>query len=173
MPIINIDGAELDLPRNLALLDTNVLVAIGDDRDNDHEQAMLVFEELSEFQFGVTPPVILETLGMLTSRRGRETAIRMGQWILTPGNVIVLPALHPPTATSDVIGTHVHSMNRFSIDFVDSHLMHAADLLTSSWSLKPHAPIVTFDTKDFFKCAPAGYLYSLYDMRELDLVVFA
>ncbi len=31
MPIISIDGAELDLPRNLALLDTNVLVAIGDD----------------------------------------------------------------------------------------------------------------------------------------------
>ena len=173
MPNLSIEGAELDLPRNLALLDTNVLVAIGDDRDNDHEQASLVFDLLVDYEFGVTPPVVLETLGMLTSRRGRDVALRMSQWLRTPGNVIILPALHSPLRTADLLDEHSAWMRKYSIDYVDSHLMHAADVLTHAWTLVPHAPIITFDTGDFFRCAKSGYRYSLYDMRELDLLTFS
>ncbi len=51
--------------------------------------------------------------------------------------------------------------------------MNVADRLTRSYDLRPYAPVFTFDTKDFYRCATFGYLYSLYDMRTPELIAFS
>jgi len=56
MPFCRIPGAELDLPRNIAILDTNVLVAYADDRDQHHEQAF-VFLEAEDSYVWLVPPL--------------------------------------------------------------------------------------------------------------------
>jgi hypothetical protein len=58
------------------------------------------------------------------------------------------------------------------VDYVDAHLMELADTITAKFSLRPHMPIFTFDTRDFMRCASHGRLYSLFDMKEMELIDF-
>jgi len=172
MPLLNFPECELDLPRNLALLDTNVLVAFVDDRDNDHEQAAFVLEELDSHSLVAPIPVIVEAFGLLTSRRGLSKAMSLVRWLSTPGQVSLLPALNIATHEFPTFMRRAEWMAQFSVDYVDSHLMETAHALTERCGLKPHAPIFTFDTRDFLRCATRGRNYSIFDMRELELIAF-
>lgn len=58
------------------------------------------------------------------------------------------------------------------IDYVDVYLMETANRITNACDLRPHAPIVTFDTSDFLRCGVKGHSFSVYDMRDLTLVTF-
>jgi predicted nucleic acid-binding protein len=132
MPIFPISGAELDLPRNVALVDTNVLVALADDRDQHHEQTVLFFEAGSDYQLLVAPPVIVEACGMLIRRRREQrAALGLVRWLLTLGNAIVLPAPHAPTDVNAVLFDHAGWMRKFEIDYVDAYLMEIAHRLTT------------------------------------------
>ncbi len=161
-----------ELPRNIGLLDTNVLVALIDDRDNDHEQAVLVIDDYSEYEWIVSAPVVVEACGLLGSRRGQAYVLLLLQWLLTPGNVRLLPGSHPNLYPDAMLLSHSDWMSRFVVDLVDAHLMELADTITNIFDLRPHLPIFTFDTRDFLRCASKGRAYSLFDMRELDLVDF-
>ncbi|WP_332659843.1 PIN domain-containing protein [Brevundimonas sp.] len=173
MPFFKIAGADLDLPRNLALLDTNVLVAYADDRDNGHEQALLVIDDLGEsYKWLVAPPVIVESCGLLMSRRGEGAVLKLLGWLLSSPIITILPSPYPPLSAQSSLRLHTDWMQRLSVDYVDSYLMQAAHLITTECSLRPSVPIVTFDTSDFLKCAIGEYKYSLYDMRDLDLIEF-
>lgn len=162
----------VQVPRNLALIDTNVLVAYHDHRDNLHEQAEQFIEAGEEYILLVAPPVIVEACGLLTIRTNRPTTQKMLDWLLTPGNVLLIPDLSVHAdETSDL--SHKSSwMEKYKIDFVDIYLMSIADHLTRSFELRPAAPIITFDTRDFYRCARRGLDYCIYDMRTLDLVDF-
>jgi len=109
---------------------------------------------------------------LLGSRRGQAYVIKLLRWLLTPGHVSILPGSHPSLAPDQMLLSHSEWMRRFVVDYVDAHLMELADIITNKCNLKPHLPIVTFDTSDFMRCASSGRLYSLYDMRELELVDF-
>jgi predicted nucleic acid-binding protein len=170
--MLRIADQELDLPRNLALLDTNVLVAFIDDRDNNHDQAVLVVDELTDYVWAVTLPVIVEASGLLGSRRGQPHVLRLIRWLLTPGNAWLLPGSHPSSRPDEMLLRHSDWMSKFVIDYVDAHLMELANVITMQGDFRPHLPIVTFDTSDFFRCAGSGFCYSVYDMRELELVDF-
>lgn len=172
MVLLRVSEGEVDLPRNIALLDTNVLVALIDDRDNDHEQAALVVEELTDYAWAVSLPVIVEASGLLGSRRGQGHVGNLMRWLLTPGNAWLLPGSHPTLTPDAMLWSHSTWMAKFVVDYVDSHLMELADAITTQFELRPHLPIVTFDTSDFMRCASSGRLYSLYDMRALELVDF-
>jgi predicted nucleic acid-binding protein len=171
MPTFDFVGVALDIPRNVAFLDTNVLVAHQLPADQDHDQAE-AFLETVDYELLVTPPVLVESCGMLTSRSGRKNAVgRFLSWLLTPGhNVRLFPAPHSPLDVSIVLNSHAFWMRQFNIDYVDAYLMEAAHRLTETLSLMPYLPICTFDTKDFFRCWRKGYLYSVFDMRSLELV---
>jgi len=161
------------VPRNIALLDTNVLVAFADNRDQHHEQALLFLESEDRFRWLVTRPVVVEACGVLMSRRDRRIVLGLLTWMLSPGsNVVLLPAPHPPLDVEAVLWEHSRWMQRFGIDYVDAYLMEIAHRLTTVCELRPHAPIVTFDTGDYFKCSRQGYAFSLYDMRDLQLIEF-
>lgn len=172
MITLKVAGQEIELPRNIGLLDTNVLVAFIDDRDGDHEQAVLVLDEYSDYEWAVSLPVIVEACGLLGSRRGSAHVLDLLRWLLTPGNVRLLPGSHPSLYPDKMLLDHTNWMSKFVVDYVDAHLMELADTITSQFSLRPHLPIFTFDTKDFMRCASRGRMYSLFDMRELELVDF-
>ena len=84
MPTLDLVGATLDLPRNLALLDTNVLVAYQLSTDRDHDQAEAFVEAGADYELLVAPPVLVESCGMLSSRSGRDAVGRLLSWLLTP-----------------------------------------------------------------------------------------
>ncbi len=56
------------------------------------------------------------------------------------------------------------------MDYVDTYLMETAHHITKVCDLKPSAPIITFDTKDFWPCTLQGRSFSLYDMKDFDLI---
>lgn len=172
MVMLRIAEQEIDLPRNIALLDTNVLVAFVDDRDNDHLQAALVLEELTDYVWVVSLPVIVEACGLLGSRRGFRAVVQLLGWLLTPGKAWILPGSHPSLKPDRAVWSHRDWMVKFGIDYVDAHLMELADAITIQCGLRPFLPIVTFDTSDFLKCASQGRRYSLYDMRALEFLDF-
>jgi predicted nucleic acid-binding protein len=172
MPLLQIAGTVLDLPRNVALVDTNVLVAFADGADQHHEQTLLFFEAGADFQLLIPPPVLVEATAMLIRRRGLRIALNLIAWALTPGNAILLPDPHSPSEADAALFAHAAWMRRFEVDYVDAYLMEIAHHLTIVCDLRPHIPIVTFDTGDYFKSSLNGYLFSLYDMRDLQLIEF-
>ena len=172
MPMLTINGVELDLPRNVALLDTNVLVAYADDRDNDHGVALLAIDDNTDYLWLVTLPVVVESCGLLGRRRGDRAVLDLLLWLLTPGNVILLPGSHPSLSADEAIRLHSEWMRQYVLDYVDSHLMDLANLLTEKLGLMSDLPIATFDMTDFFKCAGRGLRYSLYNVRESELIDF-
>jgi predicted nucleic acid-binding protein len=162
----------VQVPRNLALIDTNVLVAYHDQRDNLHEQAEEFIEAGGDYILVVVPPVIVEACGLLTRNANRPTTQKMLDWLVTPGNVLLIPDL-PAHADETIELSHKSSwMEKYKIDFVDVYLMRIADHLTRYFELTPAAPIITFDTRDFVRCALRGLDYCIYDMRTFDLVDF-
>lgn len=165
-------GQTINLPRNSGLLDTNVLVAFADERDGFHEQALLVIDSNDEYEWLVSVPVVVEACGLLGSRRGTPHVLTLLQWLLGPNNVTLLPGSHPSVEAQPCLRSQAQWMNKYRVDFVDAHLMDLAHTITSLFDLRPHMPIFTFDTADFLRCASNGRRYSLYDMRELELVDF-
>lgn len=172
MVAFKIAEGELDLPRNIALLDTNVLVAYVNPADQHHAQASLFIESEDKYILVVTPPVIVEACGLLSKRRDRQLALGLLAWIRTPGKVMLLPTPYPPLETEPVFISHSDYMKVNELDYVDTYLMETANRISRVCDLRPFLPIVTFDTGDFLKCATKGYTFSLYDMHELALQEF-
>ena len=166
MPQYRIPGANLDLPRNLASLDTNVLVALANPDDQRHEDTCAVLE-VEEFRWLVIPSVLVEVWGLLVGSRGmRDRALALFAWLLTPGNVILLPDSRRP------LEEHVDSAATHRIDIVDAELVRLADYITRSCNLVPDVFIVTFDTGDFLRCKSDGYRFSIYDMNTFEQLPF-
>ena len=162
----------VELPRNGGLLDTNVLVAFADDRDGFHEQAALVLDDYDDYEWVVSLPVVVEACGLLGSRRGAGHVLTLLRWLLVPSNALLLPGSHPSVQADRLLMLQTNWMNQYRVDLVDAHLMDLAHSITSQFDFRPHMPIFTFDTSDFLRCASKGKRYSLYDMRELELVDF-
>lgn len=117
MPTLDLVGVSLELPRKVAFLDTNVLVAYQLPGDQDHDQAEAFLDADTEYELLIAPPVLVESCGMLTSRSGRDAVRRLMSWLLTPGhNVRVFPTPHSPLDVSTVLSLHASWMHKFDID---------------------------------------------------------
>jgi predicted nucleic acid-binding protein len=161
MPTYRIPEAHLELPRNLALLDTNVLIALADKDDSHHMDAQAVFELEENYNWMVIPSVLVETWGLLVgSRKKWDAALGLFTWLLTPGNVTLLPDAHRP------LRAVIDMAWRNKIDLVDAQLVDMADSITGAFRAKPFIFIATFDTGDFLRCKTGDtYRFSLYDMN--------
>ena len=121
MPIWSVPARDYDLPRTLALLDTNVLVALFDPNDALHLDTAAAVD-LGQFQWGVSEAVVIEAWNFLAGRVGRpELANQMLQWLLTPGNVILIGDENEGIETA-----HIYSQ-RHRVDIVDARLLDLAD----------------------------------------------
>ena len=168
MVMFVVEGAEIDLPRNLALIDTNILIAMADPNDEDHDYALLFFEEQQDFELAVAPPVIAEACSLLIgSRKRRDRAEWLLNWLLNPGSgVRLLPAPHgsPEVAVQRYLGSDVSWMRQHKLDYVDAYLMQMAHQITSSCEFRPDLVIVTNDLRDFLRCFGGGYNYRIHDI---------
>ncbi|OUJ10332.1 type II toxin-antitoxin system VapC family toxin [Acetobacter sp. DsW_063] len=174
MVMFTVEGADIDLPRNLALIDTNILVAFADPTDDHHSYAQLFINEQEDFQLAVAPPVIGEACSLLIGKRKRrDRAEWLLQWLLSPGSGIrLLPAPHG--SAEDVIqrylGADVAWMNRHKLDYVDAYLMQMAHQITSNCTFRPDLVIVTNDLSDFIRCYGSGYKYRIHDISTGDTI---
>lgn len=163
-----IHGAEFELPRNLALLDTNVLVARAHEDDAHHLNALYFLDSQEDFVLGVAPPVIAEACSLLIGKLKRpDRAEWLLRWLLTPGTGIrLLPAPH---AVAEVeaeafLLSNVDWMAKRNLDYVDSFLMQMAHRLTVTCAFKPDLVIVTADLRDFVTCYNSGFAYRIHDL---------
>jgi predicted nucleic acid-binding protein len=168
MVMFVVEGAEIDLPRNLALIDTNILVALADPEDDDHDYAQLFVTEQQEFNLAVAPPVIGEACSLLIgSRKRHDRAEWLLRWLLDPGSGIrLLPAPHgsPELAVQRYLGADVAWMAQYKLDYVDAYLMQMASQITSSCTFRPDLVIVTNDLKDFLRCFGGTYSYRIHNI---------
>lgn len=172
MPLLRFETIEIEIPRNIALLDTNVLVAYFDDRDSNHEAALLLLDDVSDYIWLLTSPVITEAAGMLSRRRDNVSVVRLLAWAISLNNSIILPSSHIVQPPEIPLRSAADVMTNHSVDFVDSYLMDLAHVISDQLGLVPDTPIATFDKRDFFRCAGKGLKYSIYSTDDFELIRF-
>jgi predicted nucleic acid-binding protein len=167
MPIWGVQAREYDLPRNLALLDTNVLVAMFHPEDARHDEAVVAINDLGEFHWAVSEPVIVEAWNFLAGKVGRtDYAVRMMQWLLTPGNVTLIG-----DESERVEVAHAYSVTH-RLDIVDAWLLDIADRISRTCNIVPAVHVATYDVRDFLRLWGQGNLsFNVYDMRDLSSTV--
>lgn len=166
MPDVNIQGGMLTLPRNIALIDTNLVVARFDPNDEHHAAAVLTLDEDTRYEWVLTGPVLVESCGMILSRAGAAALARFFSWVVTPGRgIIVMSVAEGPNEHSSRWQEHAEFSIARNLDFVDAYLMRVATILSKSFG-GTLIPIATADS-DFYRGGGTGYCYGVLDYREL------
>src|SRR5438552_16047651 len=114
MPNWDVPASTRDIPRNIALLDTNVLIAFINPTDPRHDETQAALD-MGEYHWAVSQPNIIEAWNFLVGKVKRpDLAYALMDWVLTPGQVILLDDALDPIAT-----THDYSKG-MRIDIVDA-----------------------------------------------------
>ncbi|MEO9825333.1 MAG: PIN domain-containing protein [Paracoccaceae bacterium] len=162
MPIWETLEPDLDLPRNLALLDTNVLLAYCNPSDKFHEDTVAALD-IADFSWAVTRSAVIETSSFLTGSLKRpDLANTLMEWIMTPGQLIRIGE------TTDSMEHARHYARQFRVDFVDATLLDLANQISTRLELVPAVHVATYDTGDFLRMfGQADLNFHVYDMRDL------
>jgi predicted nucleic acid-binding protein len=150
-----------DLPRNIAFLDTNVLVSLANPNDEWHDQTIAALD-MGEYRWAVALGSLIEAWNFLVGRvRRKEFAYDLMTWMLTPGNAILVGDAVEPVSTA-----HFYSQ-RYAIDLVDASLIDLADRMSKACELNPAVHVATYDTRDFLRLfGVSGLSFHVYDMRD-------
>ena len=161
MSLWPVAAREYDLPRNLAFLDTNVLVSLMDERDHWHENTLAVLE-LNEFRWAVAHANLIEAWNMLAGRQKRpDLAQGLMTWALTPGQVVLVGDAIEPVSVADGY------TRMYRIDLVDAGLLDIATRISRDCDFRPYAHVATYDAGDFLRLfGSAGLFFHVYDMRD-------
>lgn len=162
MPSWTVAERVYDLPREIAFLDTGVLIALVNPRDNWHAHTVAVLD-LGEYRWAVTNSNLIEAWNFLVGReKRRDLAIHLMDWVLTPGNVILVGDAIEPVSTAHNY-THVHR-----IDIVDAALLDLADRISRECKISPAVHVATYDAGDFLRLfGSPGLHFNVYDMRDI------
>lgn len=162
MPVWSIPARDYEMPRNIALVDTNVLVAMFDKNDARCSDATVAID-LGQFRWAVSHAAIIEAWNFLVGKVKRfDFAVSMMEWIMTPGNVILVDDV-----AESIGNAHRYSVN-YKLDIVDASIIDLADRMTRSFSLKPFVHVATYDARDFLRVFGRPDLsFHVYDMRDL------
>lgn len=172
MPTLELPASACNLPRNAALLDTNVLVAYFDDTDENHGLALLTLDEDVGYVWLVSTPVVVEACGLLGRRRSQRQVLSLLVRLFTDENVLIFPQIDAIGTPISSIEVHTNWMRQHSVDYVDSHLMNLAHFFSTKFMLRPNLPIATLDMRDFLRCGGKGLRYNLLNIEELELIDF-
>lgn len=162
MPIWKTLEPDIDLPRNIALLDTNVLVSYCDPSEKTHEDTIAALD-MAEFSWAVTRSVVVETSGFLAGSRKRpDLAQHLMEWVMTPGELIRIGE------TTESMEAARQYSRQFRVDFVDATLLDLANQISTKLDLTPSVHVATYDTRDFLMLyGQDGLNFHVYDMRDL------
>lgn len=146
MPTYHPNPLKCEVSRRAIILDTCVLVAAFDPRDQRYDDAN-TFLDLVEDQLIVPLSVIVETWGMLVGRGKRwDSGIRFLSWLGDPTKVtLILHDVESFDAIRDMV-------NISRIDFVDAAAMKLGHGITERCNFRPPIRIATYDTGDFLRC---------------------
>lgn len=162
----------VELPRNVALLDSNFIVALANEKDSSHAQVVEFLEADFDFTWILTHPVLVECSGLLSRRRDKAYALQVISWFTEFSSRRHINSTFILSDEGSAYADAQHLMNVFSIDYVDAFLIEVADKISRAGGFAKGIPIVTFDTGDFSRCIGAGYMYSIWDMRDFSLQEF-
>lgn len=160
MPNWDVQASTYDIPRNLALLDTNVLIAFIDTTDSRHDHTQAVID-MAEYRWAVAQPNLIEAWNFLVGKqKRRDLAYKLMDWVLTPGQVILLDDSLEP-----IVDTHRYS-REMSVDIVDAGMINLADRISKYCGLRPAVHVATYDTRDFYRLfGHNGLEFNVYDLE--------
>lgn len=142
MPLLDASFAPIDLPRNIALLDTNVLIGVA-----QNNEEMLASLDLLGSNFLISPVIFVETWNMLVGKsKDRAAAYNLADYAMRTPSVILL---HGHRGSFEESDTHTRLLD---IDFADAHLVATAVRLRNI--MNERVTIVTNDTRDFLRLLP-------------------
>lgn len=144
-----LDAFELVPSPDMAVVDTNVLIAAFVQSDSLHETAKAFLELWGEQGIALVPvPVLVEAWGMIVgSRKDRVAGLEMLKWALDPMLVRLIPGHHSHTC-------EVHSIAvQYGVDMVDAWILWLVNDMHDRCELNQRVRIVTFDVRDFIRCA--------------------
>jgi len=165
MPTYRTESCEVDVRRDLLLLDTGLLVAKFLPEDRKHDDAETFLELYGEErQLAVPIPVVIEAWGFLVGSRKRwDCGMELLSWVSNPGNAIVLLSQNIDDFDD------VRCLSRLiHVDYIDASLSCLANDVTMQCGMSPHASVATFDTGDFMRCrAKWGLRFRIFDLNSL------
>lgn len=165
MLYLEIAGQMIGYERNIAFVDTNIMLdAFSDDEEIAELSKLMLIE--GDYQVYVPWPVVVEACGMLSKRESQLKRQTMLNWLLQPSTPDILPSPHHADELMISFGDHVDYMRQCSIDYVDAHLMEIAHRFTIHGDLKPAATILTRDQRDFLRLFKKKYHYSLDNLDD-------
>lgn len=142
MPLLDASFTPIDLPRNVALLDTNVLMGVA---RNDEE--MLASLDILGSNFLISPVIFVETWNMLVGKsKDKAAAYNLADYAMRNPDVILL---HGHSGAFEESDNHTRDLE---IDFADAHLVSTAVRLRGI--MNERVTIVTNDTRDFLRLLP-------------------
>ena len=162
MPSWLVPQREYEVPRNIALLDTNVLISMFDRADARCADTWAAID-LGSYHWAVTHGNMIEAWNFLVGKVKRlDYAYDMMKWLLTPGSVLTIG-----DALEDIKIADRYSRT-FGVDIVDAALMDIADRLTKDCAINPPVHVATYDVRDFLRWFGRSDLsFNVYDMRDL------
>ena len=165
MLYFEIAGQTVGYERNVAFVDTNIVLdAFSDDEDKAGLAQLMLIE--GDYQVFVPWPVVVEACGMLSKGVEQLKRQAMLDWFMQPSTPDILPSPHHADDLMSVFGEQVECMRKWSIDYVDAHLMEVAHRFTLHGKLMPAATILTRDQRDFMRLFKQQYHFSLDDLND-------
>lgn len=152
-------------PSNIALLDTNVLVAISKEDDSLHAQALARLDE-AEFAWVVPHISYIEAWNFLVGReKSRRSADRLFAWVSTPGNTYQIGEALEPFDQPNLIA------QKFALDLVDVSLADLATRMKRECGLHSTVAVATYDTGDFLRLFKRENMdFRVFDMRDGEII---
>jgi predicted nucleic acid-binding protein len=149
MPIYHIAPLDLDFSRRAIILDTNILVAAFNPRDQKHDDAK-AFLDMIEDPIIVPVSVVIEAWGVLVGGSRSSSIWRYGfellAWVTNPGYATLI------LQNIDSFNHIQEIMKTMHVDCVDACIMRLGHEMSDQCNLKPSIRIATYDTADFLKC---------------------
>ncbi len=161
MPPYDIKAATITILQNASIIDTNVLVAAFNKKQDHHDDAKLVLDE-SGYQWLVPAAVVVETWGMLVgSLKDWKGGFDFLAWLATPGKaVVVLPQKGTFDDERELIAES-------HLDCVDAVIANLATEIRHLCKLDKPLIVATYDTRDFLRLlANRNLHFRLWDMRD-------
>lgn len=151
---------ELIMSPNMAIVDSNVLIAAFIPSEGGQHEAAKAFLELwGESGIALVPvPVLIEAWGMIVgSRKNRSAGLAMLGWALDPMLVRLIPGDGRHTSEVSSIAT------KYNVDVVDAWILFLVTDIYIRCELSERVRIATFDIRDFLPCT-GRFPLRLYDI---------